>query len=379
MGENFMVLKLRRWKRFMKRLSFALVILSPAFAFAQRKDPDIDANLSVVPVASVDAGVLPSAPSPVAAASLNYSQLSGHDFSVKSTKPPKPVPKGKRPVLIGSMVGYIDDAIVASQVRVRFDAAFNDNRPDRAEFFYAAGVDISDVASNTINFQQLYLNAEYAPTTRFSFFTQIPIRWVQSQSPESTTTPNAGGLSDIQGGLKFAAISSDSRYLTFQLRAYFPTGDGSERLGTNHYSIEPMVLYYQQLSDRAAVEAQVGDTHPIGGSTAQAAGGFPGIPPNKGFAGDVFTYGIGPSYRVINRDTFHLAPVVELVGWHVIGGLQTATSGSPNADGINIVNLKVGARATFTKGNSVYLGYGHALTSEVWYTDLVRVEYRHTF
>ena len=34
------------------------------------------------------------------------------------------------------MVGYVDDAIVGSQVRIRFDAGFKDNAPDRAEFFY---------------------------------------------------------------------------------------------------------------------------------------------------------------------------------------------------------------------------------------------------
>src|SRR6476469_587599 len=36
----------------------------------------------------------------------------------------------------GSMVGYIEDPSVASQVRVRFDAGFNMTSPDRAEFFY---------------------------------------------------------------------------------------------------------------------------------------------------------------------------------------------------------------------------------------------------
>ena len=35
------------------------------------------------------------------------------------------------------MVGYIDNAIVvSSEVRIRFDAAFNDQFPDRAEFIY---------------------------------------------------------------------------------------------------------------------------------------------------------------------------------------------------------------------------------------------------
>src|SRR6202161_2874591 len=41
-----------------------------------------------------------------------------------------------RPNIPLSMVGYVDDATVATQVRVRFDASFHDSVPDRAEFFY---------------------------------------------------------------------------------------------------------------------------------------------------------------------------------------------------------------------------------------------------
>ena len=40
-------------------------------------------------------------------------------------------------VTASSNVGYIDDAIVQTRLRLRFDAAYDNNRPDRAEFFYA--------------------------------------------------------------------------------------------------------------------------------------------------------------------------------------------------------------------------------------------------
>src|SRR5262245_319540 len=43
----------------------------------------------------------------------------------------------QRPRSEGSMVGYIDNAIVGNQVRIRFDAGFHTEFPDRAEFFYA--------------------------------------------------------------------------------------------------------------------------------------------------------------------------------------------------------------------------------------------------
>jgi hypothetical protein len=72
-----------------------------------------------------------------------------------------------------------------------------------------------------------------------------------------------------------------------------------------------------------------------------------------------------------------VAPVVELVGWHVINGFQTADKG--DAGGTNIVNLKVGARAVWDSRHSFYVGYGHALTNATWYDDIVRFEYRFSF
>ena len=77
-----------------------------------------------------------------------------------------------------------------------------------------------------------------------------------------------------------------------------------------------------------------------------------------------------------------LAPVVELVGWHVLDGYETSTfvtGGSGDASGTNIVNLKIGGRVAMIKGGSFYVGYGWALTSEQWYDHILRFEYRTKF
>jgi hypothetical protein len=71
------------------------------------------------------------------------------------------------------------------------------------------------------------------------------------------------------------------------------------------------------------------------------------------------------------------APVVELVGWRVLGGFQTG--GFADASGIDIVNLKVGVRVVLRDRSSIYGGYGHALTDATWYGDVVRLEYRYAF
>ena len=111
----------------------------------------------------------------------------------------------------------------------------------------------------------------------------------------------------MQAGLKFAMLASSRHYLTAQLLSYFPSGDSRSGLGTNHYSVEPALLYYQRLSERFEIEGELGGWLPIGGS--------------QGFAGNLFFYGIGPSYTLINGERFRLAPVIEVVGWNVTGGL----------------------------------------------------------
>ena len=37
----------------------------------------------------------------------------------------------------GSYVGYLDDAVVSSKIRMRFEIGRHNRTPDRAEFFYA--------------------------------------------------------------------------------------------------------------------------------------------------------------------------------------------------------------------------------------------------
>jgi hypothetical protein len=321
----------------------------------------------------------------------------------KATQPQK-TKEPSRPPIEGSMVGYIDNPIVGSQIRIRFDGAFDDEFPDRSEFFYAKcscyrgllGTPNLDPNApgpgrgvpKSINFQQLYMNVEYSPHRRLSAFVEVPIRWLQPQGfltapgPPSMFPPfsNQSGLSDVQAGFKFAAVTSEGTYLTFQFKSYFPSGDASQGLGTHHYSVEPSLLLYHSLSERWTLEGQVGDWHPIGGSA--------GVPTasSEGFAGDVFFYGVGPSYKLYHRNHVGLAPVVELFGWHVLSGFQTQprpqpipTSAATEVSGLNIVNLKVGVRTSIGFRNSFYVGFGQALTHDDWYKHIVRLEYRYSF
>jgi hypothetical protein len=331
-------------------------------------------------------------------------QAFSEDLDVQQQRPPaEPASAGqaKKPRIEGSMVGYIEDAVIGSQFRIRFDAAWHAQAPDRAEYFYAkcgcyntnlagTGSPAFDPsapgpkggAATDVNFQQVYFEAEYAPSARISFFSEAPIRWLQPKSFSTDTASfvNQGGLGDIRAGVKAGLLSRENSALTVQVKSYFPSGDAARGLGVNHYSIEPGLLYYQKVGSRAAIESQFLYWHPIGGSRGVASASNPNP---GGFAGDVVSYGIGPSFEVYDNGRVRVAPVVELVGWSVLGGFQTVwvneSNTSTGASGTNIVNLKAGVRTTVGSRSSIYIGYGRGVTNAVWYKDLVRAEYRFTF
>jgi hypothetical protein len=333
-------------------------------------------------------------------------QAAGATAQTKKPKPRrKPAAESQMPTIQSVKIGYLDSAIIGSQIRLRFDAAFDMTNSDRAEFFYAKCGCYADIGSpgdpnndprtrqfdanapgpgpgnvTDVNFQQLYLNAEYSPNYHFSVFGEVPVRAVQYlsygaffQPPGQEPFKNLAGLSDITAGLKFAILASPKHYLTMQIQASFPSGNAGRGMGTNHYALVPALLYYQKLSTRWAIDSEFGDSHPIGGSA--------GIPTshNGGFAGDVLVYGVGPSYELFSGEQIHFTPVLEFVGWTVLGGFQTDPTTGVSADGTNIINIKFGARTSFGAHSSVYFGFGRALTSADWYREIVRAEYRYYF
>jgi hypothetical protein len=288
-----------------------------------------------------------------------------------------------RPRMAGSSTGYIDDAIVGSEIRFRFDADFDLQNPDRAEFFYAkcgcyrnGSVDPNAPGpgpgvAKSVNLQELQLHLEYAPNRRVSVFVETPVRFIQF-TPSAGALSNSAGMGDVRAGFKYAVLAGENRYLTFQFRTYFPSGDSFRGLGTHHYSVEPTLLYYQRFGERLAVSSEFGDWHPIGGSS-----GLP-LTTQEGFAGDVLIWGLGVGYDVIQKEDYRVTPVVEFVGWSILSGLVTDAV-TKSTGGITIANIKIGARLSTGRHHSVYLGYGRELTHSSWYTNIVRLEYRFAF
>jgi hypothetical protein len=280
--------------------------------------------------------------------------------------------QGGRGVAYGS---YIDSALIRSQFRFRFDAAYNDNRPDRAEFFYPKcgcfpGAPGPPLPEKRVDYQDLTAYLEGALNPRFSVFLEAPYRFL---NPE--VNGNTNGFSDLNAGFKAALISTPEQVLTFQFRTYIPTGDADRGLGTDHVSLEPAFLLWQQVSDKFYFEAELRDWIPIGGT--------------PGWEGNVIRYGVGLSYFIIGepqlpgrpvQNPLGVAPVLEFVGWTVLSGKEFAPDiGTKDAAGDTIVNAKLGLRINYGDHQSFAVSYGRALTGAVWYKDIIRVEYRFIF
>jgi len=314
----------------------------------------------------------------------------------------KETAKTPRPRMSGSMTGYIENAVVGSQVRMQFDGIFHVDSPDRDEFFYAkcgcyrglAGNPVFDPHSpgpgqgivTNLKAQEFHLDLEYAPVRRFSFFAEIPERSLQVQTAVqpggaafSAGKFSSSGIGDFRSGFKAAIIESEDLALTFQFRTYSPTGDALLGLGTNHVSIEPSLLFNQRTSQRTTLAGQFSFWHPIDG-----AAGFTTAPAglatssSSSFAGNILNYGLGGSYDLGSLGYVRFTPVLEFVAWRVLDGYRTGDAGPVAAGGENIVNGKVGVRMTFGH-NSVYVGYGRALTHDIWYQEIARIEYRYVF
>ncbi|WP_436716937.1 hypothetical protein U8335_07160 [Roseiconus lacunae] len=285
-------------------------------------------------------------------------------------------------IVVGdSGVGYIDSAVLGTQARVRFDAAYSSRFADRAEFFYAQyGVDGAPELERGIdNHQELATYLEWHRWENFSLFAEIPIRWI-----DPVANDNAGDLYDIQAGLKASLLESESTLLTAQLRGYFPTGDASKSLSTDHVSLEPGLLSLHRPNHSLTIESELRYWIPIGGSLAPPVGG---TNERRNFSGEVLRYGLGASYKVHEGSRFDVTPVAEIVGWHVFSGLRSDSTGQRNS-AINdaIVNFKIGSRFSIKSNcydgvspTSLYVGYGTVLTESNWYSDILRIELRRSF
>jgi hypothetical protein len=268
------------------------------------------------------------------------------------------------PIVTDSKVGYIDSAIPSNVLRMRYDTTYNNRRPTRAEFFYAQGATQGPglpLPERSVDYQDFTVYTETVILPQFSVFLEAPTRFL---NPDLNA--NSAGLGDVQVGFKYAFLESDASILTFQFRTYVPSGDADRGLGTNHVSLEPALLFYQALSDRAGLEAELRYWVPIDGTD---------------FAGQVIRYGAGVHYDLVRDCCWRLGPVIEFVGWTALDGKESLLPPSGQAEvrdaaGRTIVNAKVGMRLGLGDRVDVYGGWGRPVTGDRWYENTFRLEMR---
>jgi hypothetical protein len=212
-----------------------------------------------------------------------------------------------------------------------------------------------------IDYQDLSGMLEVAVNDRLSGFVEVPVRFL-----DPALNNNTAGLADMNAGFKWAFIRDDETVATFQFRTYIPTGASTHGLGTNHVSLEPALLFNQRWTERLTFLGELRDWIPVGGTD---------------FEGNVIRYGIGFNYLAYKESGLTISPVVELVGWTVLGGKETAAITPQlfeiqSATGDTIVNGKVGVRMGLGSCSDFAVSYGRALTGAVWYKNLFRIEYR---
>lgn len=268
------------------------------------------------------------------------------------------------PTVQDSNVGYIDSALVGNRLRLRFDDSFDDPRPSRAEFFYPQAGPFKPGPPRPdpkVDFQELAASVEALLTGQLSAFVEVPERFLH---PE--VNPHAIGLSDLNTGFKYAFLECPDLVTTFQFRTYVPTGDGKRGLGTEHVSLEPALLVFKRFSERFNFEGELRDWVPVGGTD---------------FAGNVVRYGVGVNALLMRSEGLQVVPVLELVGWTVLGGKESVQVAPlafrvKDALGDTIINAKFGVRLKVNGWGDLYTGYGQALTGDRWYANTFRIEWR---
>jgi hypothetical protein len=273
----------------------------------------------------------------------------------------------KPPITLAeSGVSLLDTAVVATQLRMRFDAAYDWQMPDRAEMLWAkTGGRGPALAETSVDYQQLSLYGEYALGGRWGVFAELPL-WLI----DPVNNDNTGGLGDGNVGFKFGLFQEPEALITLQLRTIFPSGSGRKGLGARHVSLEPGALAFYRLGKYMAWEGELRDIIPLNGT--------------PGFAGNVIRYGTGLTYSLYDTGVVNVQSVAEIVGWTLTGGDVTIVDGpgafhTSSAAGDTIITSAVGVRGTVVAKGSVYFGYARALTKDRWYTDLLRVEARWQF
>ncbi len=257
-----------------------------------------------------------------------------------------------------------------SDLRLRFDAGYNVNRPDRDEYFWAksrsrpAGRGPAQLERN-VDYQEFRVISEVGGKS-FSATTEYPIRLL---APE--VNDNTNGFGDMQVATKILLMDGARWQIAQVFRTTINTGSSMKGLGTGHVSLEPGFLFRYKWSPETYIHSELKYWIPLAGSD---------------YAGQIIRASIGVSHVWYESDSFAILPTLEFVGLYPQDGYETdpATGLRVSADSSTVINACPGARIEWDTGGDLGLieigiGSEFALTNAHWPSTLLRFELRYNF
>jgi hypothetical protein len=264
-------------------------------------------------------------------------------------------------------ISFVDTTQPMQNFRMRFDAGYDYQSPDRAEYFWAQinGRGPAGDRGPTVDYQDIRTYMEVGGD-KFSVGTDVPIRIVDPTEPFG----NHSGIGDINITTKTLFLDGKFWQIANLFRTHIPSGNPAVGLGTGHASIEPGFAIRYKWSDYTYFHGDLKYWVPLGG--------------NPAFEGEVLNYGIAMSHVWRETDSTAIMPTIELRGYSFLNGQET--SAVPNAGGVGIdpegiLIVHPGVRWAWDHGTDcglreVGLFGGFSATSDSLYEELIRLEFR---
>lgn len=265
---------------------------------------------------------------------------------------------------------YVDPVRPATQTRLRWDRSYNIVYPDRAEYFWprADGLGLGPRpylgvrTAPHVGASELFLYQEAARGS-FGIWTEMPYR-----NSDPTGATGGSGFGDMRIGTKSVLLDREMIQLTLQLTTFLPTGVGLRGLGTEHVSLEPMLILGVKLAPESYLQASIAEWIPIGG--------------DPGYAGAILHYHFSynqavwrPVSNVVMISTW------ELNSWRFQDGAYTDPVLGPGqkAGGISYFSGGPGVRWSICNKVDFGVGTAFALSYPHWAATQFRFEFRYRY
>lgn len=201
----------------------------------------------------------------------------------------------------------LDTATSLPNSSVTLAASHGLGTPDRLEYFWASP-QIGPAAESRVDVLDTVIRTEIGNRKAMALASYT----MRSLNPERND--NTTGFGDMMVGAKALIVDGKCTQIASIFQTYLKTGPADRGLGTGHMSLEPGVLFRQQLSEMTFFHAEAKYWIPIAG--------------RAGFAGDVLRLGAGVSTIWRESDSHALMPTLEFVTYNFLAGSKTDASGN---------------------------------------------------